>query len=181
MEADTCRVCGHQFQTQFNASEPPTEFDRTQAFDAVLMPRLPALAPAVSQRKQPSPAIWFSLIALASILAWAGWMIAENALFTPTPTASHAGAPIAKNAKDLYDKITISMSLYDLDEAANGMGTVERAVNPAELSLVYPFGDQSVHVLLYQRDPQSEDYRVSSVTLYQGKASLQHKAADEPY
>ena len=181
MEASTCRSCGHHFQTHFDAAEPPPGLDRTQAFDAVLLPRLPVPAAAPAQRKRSSPVLWFSLIALASILAWAVWMVSENAVFSPAPAYSHTGAPAAKNAKDLYNHISISMSLYDLDETASGMGTVERAANPAELSLVYPFGDQSVHVLLYQRDPQSEDYRVSSVSLYQGKISLQHKATEELY
>ena len=182
LHAAQCLDCGHQFRTRFQ--EPD---DRTEAFDAVMLPRppLPASVP-VRRTHRPGTAFAFSLAFLGSfclvatigILAWLAWNVSREVSPTPARPLTYVAGTRAGRAEDLYERIAISMSLYDLDQAAGGMGRVVRSTNSHLLLLSYDFSDQSVRVSLYRSDLMGDDYRVQAVALYHGHTLL-HRHADD--
>ena len=173
LEALLCPACGHHYRTRFAA---PVE--RTQAFDILLVP------PVAVRKRRVSPALRtfglafassFALVALSGALLWAGLSLRQPILAKPRMTAS-AALPAASRAERLYGAIGISMSLYELAEAAGGTGRVVRGSDPHMLLLSYDYPNQSVHVALGRDDVSSDNYRVRSVALYQGRTLLQHHA-----
>ena len=196
-----CPDCGHLFRTQFQ--DP---INRTQAFDAVLLPRVtrPASASADSgssagrshlrraHRARSSSLSAVSTFGLAflgsfSVVALLGvgaWILLGLGQTTPPPPVRPAALTSAAkglrtgDARDLYGQITLSMSLYDLQQAAGGLGRVIRSSDPHTLMLSYDYPEQSVRVSLYRLDPASDDYRVQAVALYHGRQLLNRTAGD---
>lgn len=185
LQATECLSCGHQFRTRF--AEPS---NRTEAFDAMMLPRAPAavvpirLNPYPVQRpgKFSTPFAFTVAFAasfcLAVVVGLAIWLILSlnrgpSAALPPTNPATFAGVAPAGRAVDLYERIGVSMSLYDLDQAAGGMGRIIHSNNPHALLLSYDFPDQSVRVSLYRSDITSDDYRVDAVALYHGTTLMQ--------
>lgn len=182
LQALQCLDCGHQFRTRFQEPE-----NRTQAFDAIMLPRPPVLTPPARRAARPAAGFAFALAFLGSfclvatigILAWFAWNVTqENARFH-SPSVTYAGAPHIARAEDLYDRITLSMSLYDLDQTAGSLGRITRSSDTHTLLLSYDFPDQSVRVSLYRSDPTVDDYRVQAVALYHGNTLLHRHADDE--
>jgi len=192
-----CGACGHRFRTRF---EEPA--DRTEAFDAVMLPRPPAAHPpshlAGSRRRSgPSPFVMaffgsFCLVAMAGLAAWLAWSFSQGpaprpALGAGPAVSAPAGAPVpaayagarrSGRAEDLYDRIDVAMSLYDVDQAAGGMGRLAHSADPHVLLLSYDYPDQSVRVSLYRGDLTGDDYRVQAIALYHGNVLL-HRHADD--
>ncbi len=187
LQAAECADCGHQFRTKFH--DP---MDRTQAFDAVLLPRAPhsSVRPVPAPiRAYPSPLLTFgmaflgsfSLVALVGVAAWMALGLGraepaapvKPAALTTAVTGVRTGA-----AQDLYSQITLSMSLYEVDQKAGGLGRVIHTSDPHTLLLSYDYSEQSVRVSLYRMDPVSDDYRVQAVALYRGRQLL-HRTAGE--
>ncbi len=204
-----CPDCGHLFRTRFQDT-----VNRTQAFDAVLLPRAtrPPPSPSVSPppsasripphssrgysrrvrrvRFSPLSAIStfglaflgsFSLVALAGIGAW--MLLGLNKDIPPAPAkpvalTSETTGLRNGDARDLYGQITLSMSLYDLQQAARGLGRVIRSADPHMLILSYDYPEQSVRVSLYRTDPTSDDYRVQAVALYHGRQLLNRTSGE---
>lgn len=187
IQATECVDCGHQFRTKF--ADP---MDRTQAFDAVLLPRAPhtSVRPVPAPiRAYPSPLLTFgmaflgsfSLVALLGVGAWMalGLGRAEPAAPVKPAALTSAGAGVRTGAaQDLYSQITLSMSLYEVDQAAGGLGRVIHTPDPHTLLLSFDYPEQSVRVSLYRMDPASDDYRVQAVALYHGRQLL-HRTSGE--
>ena len=181
LHAAQCLDCGHQFRTRFQEPE-----DRTEAFDAMMLPRPPLPAAPLRRNRRPGTTLAFGLAFLGSfclvatlgILAWLAWNVREDAALSRAQPVTYAAGPRAGRAEDLYERITISMSLYDLDQAAGGTGRVVRSKDPHALLLSYDFLDQSVRVSLYRSDLMGDDYRVQAVALYHGNTLL-HRHADD--
>ena len=188
LQAMECANCGHQFRTRF--AEPT---NRTEAFDAMMLPRMPAapLPPRPqpysgrSVRKADSHSSFtlafaasFCLVAVVGLAVWLALTLGRDpaTALSPTHSATFAGAIQPGRAEDLYERISISMSLYDLDQAAGGMGRIIHANDPHALLLSYDFPDQSVRVSLYRTDITSDDYRVEAVALYHGNTLLHRHA-----
>lgn len=173
LEALACPACGHRYRTRF--AVPPVE--RTQAFDILLVPPVLARPPRVSPALRTfvlSFASSFGLVALVGGLLWLGWGLRAS------PVRPRPGAVQARTkAERLYGAIGTAMSLYDVEHAAGGAGRVIRRGDPTLLVLCYDFSYQSVLVSLSRSDVSSDDYRVRSVALYQGKTLLQHRAEQE--
>jgi len=200
-----CGACGHQFRTRFEE-----QVERTEAFDAVMLPRLPttgayppgaqplgAYPPRVF-RQRVSPFVLaflgsFCLVAVVGLGAWLAWNVNQSLTQRPdTETRpylagpSSAGRPVPTytatrptgRAEDLYERIEISMSLYDVDQAAGGMGRLARSFDPHVLLLSYDYADQSVRVSLFRSDLSGTDYRVQAVALYRGNTLL-HRHTDD--
>ncbi len=181
LQTTECGQCGHQFRTRFQ--DP---MDRTQAFDAVLMPR----APRRTVRRVPTPVRTrpsalvtfglaflgsFSLVALLGVGAWLALGLGQPVTLAPTKPAVLASAVPgirSGDARILYDQITLSMSLYDLDQTAGGLGRVMHSSDPHTLLLSYDYPEQSVRVSLYRTDLASDDYRIQAVALYRGRQLL---------
>ena len=189
LQAMECSGCGHQFRTRF--AEPS---NRTQAFDALMLPRPPAtmIAPRLQSQPVRRPgavstqsaftlafAASFCLVAIVGLTLWLVLSLNHGTAATlPLANpATFAGTAPAGRAEDLYERIGVSMSLYDLDQAAGGMGRIIHTSNPHALLLSYDFLDQSVRVSLYRSDIASDDYRVDAVALYHG-TTLLHRHAD---
>ena len=189
LQATECSSCGHQFRTRF--AEPS---NRTEAFDATMLPRPPASM--IPLRTNPYPvrspgkvstsfafAVAFAAsFCLVVVVGLAFWLIlglnrGPSAALPLANPATFAGAAPAGRAVDLYERIGVSMSLYDLDQAAGGMGRIIHSNNPHALLLSYDFPDQSVRVSLYRSDITSDDYRVDAVALYHG-TTLLHRHSD---
>ena len=185
LQATECSSCGHQFRTRF--AEPS---NRTEAFDATMLPRPPVSM--IPLRTNPYPvrspgkvstsfafAVAFAAsFCLVVVVGLAFWLILSlnrgpSAALPPANPATFAGAAPAGRAVDLYERIGVSMSLYDLDQAAGGMGRIIHTNNPHALLLSYDFPDQSVRVSLYRSDITSDDYRVDAVALYHGTTLMQ--------
>lgn len=201
LHASECGACGHQFRTRF--AEP---VERTEAFDAHVLPRAPASAapPPLPHRPGLSPFVLaflgsFCLVATAGLMAWLAWNLSLGPAAQPaapgslagsapgSATGSAVGVPLTSfaaggrrsgRAEALYERIEISMSLYDVDQAAGGMGRVARSSNPHVLLLSYDYPDQSVRVSLFRGDLTGDDYRVQAVALYHGNVLL-HRHADD--
>ncbi len=179
LQALECEACGHLFRTRF---QDPV--DRTQAFDAVMLPRPPVPAPQYAPPHSAPSAfghaflVSFLLVGLFGLGGWLVWGLSQRAAPVPASTLTLAGGTVSGRAEDLYERITISMSLYDLDQAAGGMGRVVRSADPHTLLISYDYPDQSVRVSLYRSDSDSEDYRVQAVALYHGNVLL-HRHADD--
>ena len=180
LQAPECLDCGHQFRTRFAAPE-----DRTQAFDAVLLPRPPEKLVAPVRRRQPSPPAFlfafvaaFCLVAVLGTVVWLAWNFNQEGRPTQARPAPPRAAPQIGQADDLYDRVQISMSLYDLDETAGGMGRVIHTRDPHVLLLTYAFPGQTVHVLMTRSDLSSSDYRVEAVALYHGRTLVQRHTGD---
>ena len=189
LQAMECLHCGHRFRTRF--AEPT---NRTEAFDATMLPRPPVSAmpprpqlyPARRSRSSNSYSAFtlafaasFCLIAVAGLFLWLLLSLNRAPVLTLShaPTASFAGTLQTGRAEDLYERLGLSMSLYDLDQAAGGMGRIVHSNDPHALLLSYDFSDQSVRVSLYRSDITSDDYRVEAVGLYHGNTLL-HRHAD---
>ncbi len=188
LHTETCGECGHRFRTHF---EEPT--DRTEAFDAHMLPRPTAARPAGSRRRA-SPFVLaflgsFCVVASVGVGAWLAWALTRGPSDLPARNASgvSAGAPLAASygdgrrtgrAEDLYERLEMAMSLYDVDQAAGGMGRLIRSPDAHVLLLSYDYPDQSVRVSLYRGDLTGDDYRVQAVALYRGKTLL-HRHADD--
>ena len=198
LHTSECGACGHQFRTRF--AEPA---ERTQAFDAVMLPR-PPVPPAPRRRPGRSPfvAAFFGAFCLVAGIGLALWLAAGlewGARPAPTlgpaspgasarsslPTSyagsgpgSDTGRRPGGRAEDLYERISISMSLYDVDQAAGGMGRLVRSSDPHVLLLSYDYPDQSVRVSLFRGDLTGDGYRVQAVALYHGNVLLQRHADD---
>jgi hypothetical protein len=185
LQATECSSCGHQFRTRF--AEPS---NRTEAFDAMMLPRPPATMipprPQVYPVRHPGKVsthfaftvAFAASFCLAIVVGLTIWLILSlnrgpSAALPPTSSANFAGTAPAGRAEDLYERIVVSMSLYDLDQAAGGMGRIIHTNNPHALLLSYDFPDQSVRVSLYRSDITSDDYRVDAVALYHGATLLQ--------
>ncbi len=189
LQESECADCGHQFRTKFQ--DP---MNRTQAFDAVLLPRAPhsSVRPVPSPvRAYPPPILTFgmaflgsfSLVALLGVGAWLTLGLEQTApplaAVKPAALTSAATGLRTGNAQDLYSQITLSMSLYDVDQAAGGLGRVIRTSDPHTLLLSYDYQEQSVRVSLYRIDPASDDYRVQAVALYHGRQLLHRTSGDQ--
>ncbi len=183
LKAAQCLDCGHQFRTRFQEPE-----DRTQAFDAVMLPRPPvSLAPVSPRRNYRSETAFafslaflgsFCLVAIVGILAWLAWNVSQTADAPRPRPAVYAAEAQSGRAEDLYERIGISMSLYDLAQVAGNMGRVVHSSDRHILILSYDFSDQSVRVSLYRSDIAGQDYRVQAVALYHGNTLL-HRHADD--
>jgi hypothetical protein len=191
LHASECGACGHQFRTRF---EEPVE--RTEAFDAVMLPRPPAPHPPPPRRQGVSPFVLaflgsFCLVSVAGLAAWLAWSlslgIGPRSKPFSAPTGSSPRAPLASfdagarprgGAENLYERIEISMSLYDVDQAAGGMGRLARSSDPHLLLLSYDYPDQNVRVSLFRGDLSGDDYRVQAVALYHGNVLL-HRHTDD--
>ena len=194
LHATECAACGHRFRTRFEA---PVE--RTEAFDALMLPRPPAppAHPAAPRRRGLSAFAQaflgsFCLVAIIGMAAWLALSFSQGAVrpapavlapaaapaaSSPTPS-SFSGTPRRGRAEYLYERIETGMSLYDVDQAAGGMGRVARSSDPHVLLLSYDYPDQSVRVSLYRGDLAGADYRVQAVALYHGNTLL-HRHADD--
>jgi len=173
LEALHCAACGHRYRTRFAAP-----LERTQAFDILLVP------PVKARKRRVSPVVRtfglafassFLLVALVGGLLWAGLGLRQSILAKPRTIAA-AALPAASRAERLYGAIGISMSLYDVAEAAGGTGRVVRGSDPHMLLLAYDYPTQSVHVVLGRDDISSDNYRVRLVELYHGRTLLQRHA-----
>ena len=181
-----CGACGHRFRTRFAA---PAE--RTEAFDAVMLPRAVVPPPAPRRRAGVSPFVSaflgsFCLVATAGLAAWLAWGFSQRAVSAPGGAVSGAARPAvytpggrrSGRAEELYGRIGMAMSLYDVDQAAGGMGRLVRSSDAHVLLLSYDYPDQSVRVSLYRGDLTGDDYRVQAVALYHGNALL-HRHTDD--
>ena len=195
LHTSECGACGHQFRTRF--AEP---VERTQAFDAVMLPRPPTpRPPALPRRSGVSPFVLaflgsFCLVAVAGLAAWlalslsGAFTVRPVAAVRPSPARTSPAGTSAKpiytatratgRAEDLYERIEISMSLYDVDQAAGGMGRLARSSDPHVLLLSYDYAAQSVRVSLFRSDLSGTDYRVQAVALYRGNTLL-HRHTDD--
>ena len=191
LQETECGECGHQFRTKFQ--DP---MDRTQAFDAVLLPRAPhttvrPISTPVPMPVRVHPSAFatfglaflgsFSLVALLGLGAWLGLGLGKPVTLAPTKPASLAStSPRVRSgdARDLYDQVTLSMSLFDLDQVAGGLGRIIRSSDPHILLLSYDYPEQSVRVSLYSVDPSGDDYRVQAVALYRGRQLLHRTSGD---
>ncbi len=192
LQAAECGECGHQFRTQFQDS-----MDRTQAFDAVLMPRPPRVPvrpvpTPIPTRVRVHPSAFatfglaflgsFSLVALLGLGMWLGLGLGKPATLAPIkPAALASTSPGIRSgdARNLYDQIALAMSLFDLDQAAGGLGRVIHSSDPHILLLSYDYPEQSVRVSLYRVDPSGDDYRVQAVALYRGRQLLHRTSGDQ--
>ena len=174
LEALLCPACGHRYRTRFAALA-----ERTQAFDILLVPPVTA-----ARKRWVSPALRtfglafassFLAVALVGGLLWTGLALRQPPPAKPRLIAASA-LPAASRAERLYKAIGISMSLYDVAEAAGGTGRVVRGSDPYTLLLAYDYPTQSVHVALGRDDVSSDNYRVLSVELYRGRTLLQRHA-----
>ena len=186
LHAEECGACGHLFRTRFEEPE-----DRTEAFDAVMLPRPPA-APRRKQGASPFTLAFFGsfcLVALVGLGVWLAWGFAREPVALPSraPAGASAGAPLptayadgrrSGRAEDLYERLETAMSLYDVDQAAGGMGRLAHSPDPHILLLSYDYPDQSVHISLYRSDLTGDDYRVQAVALYRGNVLL-HRHTDD--
>ena len=140
----------------------------------------------------------FCLVSVAGLAAWLAWSVSLSVApravagssagpsagasagpsVSALPASSLAGARPGGRAEDLYERIEMSMSLYDVDQAAGGMGRLARSSDPHVLLLSYDFPDQSVRVSLFRGDLTSDDYRVQAVALYHGNTLL-HRHTDD--
>lgn len=189
LHTEECGGCGHRFRTRF---EEPA--DRTEAFDAHVLPRTPAAAPPAGPRRRASPFVLaflgsFCVVASVGIGAWLAWDLTRGPAAPPARVSAgaSAGAPVpaayaagrrSGRAEDLYERLEMAMSLYDVDQAAGGMGRLIRSADAHILLLSYDYPDQSVRVSLYRGDLTGDDYRVQAVALYRGKTLL-HRHADD--
>lgn len=191
LQETQCGQCGHQFRTKFQ--DP---MDRTQAFDAVLLPHAahatvrPISTPVpMPVRIYPSALATFglaflgsfSLVALLGLGAWLGLGLGKPVALAPTKPAALASTSSgvrSGDARDLYDQVALSMSLFDLDQVAGGLGRVIRSPDPHTLLLSYDYPEQSVRVSLYRVDSSSDDYRVQAVALYRGRQLLHRTSGD---
>ena len=188
LQAMECSSCGHQFRTRF--AEPS---NRTEAFDALMLPRPPVTM--ISPRPQVYPirhpgkvstqsaftlafTASFCLVAVVGLAIWLIFNLNRGpAVSLPSANpATFARTASLGRAEDLYERVAISMSLYDLGQAAGGMGRIIHSNDPHALLLSYDFPDQSVRVSLYRSDIASDDYRVDAVALYHGTTLLQRHA-----
>ena len=168
---EECRACGHRFRTRF--VEPA---DQAEAFDAVMLPRLSAARPFLPRRRGLSPFVlaWnLSRGPAANTARTSAGLSASASL-----PAAYEGARRSGRAEDLYEKIEMAMSLYDVDQAAGGMGRSLHSSDPHVLLLSYGYPDQSVRVSLYRGDLTGDDYRVQAVAIYRGKVLLRRHADD---
>ena len=189
LQATECLNCGHLFRTRF--AEPS---NRTEAFDAMMLPRAPAVMPHPRSQNYPirrprklnTPSTFslafaasFCLIAVVGMVIWLALSLGRNTevSLSHSPSATLTGAIQTGSAEEFYERIGISMSLYDLDQAAGSMGRIIHTNNPHALLLSYDFPDQSVRVSLYRNDITSDDYRVDAVALYHGN-TLMHRHTD---
>ena len=208
LHTSECGACGHQFRTRFEE-----QVERTEAFDAVMQPHLPATGtypagmhptgerplgayPPRVFRPRVSPFVLaflgsFCLVALVGLGAWLALNVNQSLTQRPDTRPSSAGPSSADRpvptytatrptgrAEDLYERIEISMSLYDVDQAAGGMGRLARSFDPHVLLLSYDYADQSVRVSLFRSDLSGTDYRVQAVALYRGNTLL-HRHTDD--
>lgn len=187
LQTAECGQCGHRFRTTFQ--DP---MDRTQAFDAVLLPR----APRRTVRRVPAPVRAypsafvtfglaflgsFSLVALLGVGAWLALGLGKPVTLAPAKPAVLASAMPgirSGDARNLYDQVTLSMSLYDLDQTAGSLGRVLHSSDPHTLLLSYDYAEQSVHVSLYRVNAATDDYRVQAVALYRGRQLLHRTSSD---
>ena len=180
LQSTECLDCGHRFRTRFEGPD-----DRTQAFDAVLLPRPPENFAAPVRRRQPPPPTFlfafvgsFCLVAVLGVIIWLAWNLNQEARPTLPSSVPLRVEAQAGRADDLYDRVQLSMSLYDLDQIAGSMGRVIRTPSPYTLLLTYDFPGQTVHVLLLRSDLSGNDYRVEAVALYHGKTLVQRHTGD---
>lgn len=193
LHATECVACGHRFRTRF---EEPAE--RTEAFDAVMLPRPPVLSipPAAPRRRRLLSTFAlaflgsFCLVAMVGLMMWGVWSVSQGNIqplggsATVAPPVVSALKPSSYSsarhgrAEDLYERIDMAMSLYDVDQVAGGMGRVVHSSDPHVLLLSYDYTDQSVRVSLYRGDLTGDDYRVQAVALYHGNRLLQRHADD---
>ena len=122
----------------------------------------------------------FLLVALVAGLLCLVWnarpQVSPSA---PPQAASSRSAASATPAAHLYEAIQPTMSLYDLDKTAGGMGRVIRASDPHWLLLSYDYPHQSVRVSLSRTNLADADYQVQAVSLYQGTTLVERHAGAE--
>ena len=194
LHASECGACGHRFRTRF---EEPAE--RTEAFDAFVRPRMAAPRPPLPRRRGVSPFVLaflgsFCLVSVAGLGAWLAWSVSLGVAARPPAAGPWGGSPAvapaggrpagagarpAGRGAGRYERIGIAMSLYDVDQAAGGMGRLAHSSDPHVLLLSYDFPDQSVRVSLFRNDLTGDDYRVQAVALYHGNTLLHRHADDE--
>ena len=186
LHTEECGECGHRFRTRF---EEPA--DRTEAFDAHMLPR-PLAAPPVRRRASPFALAFlgsFCLVSAVGLGVWLAWSLTRGPSAAPSPAsggaaagtplpASYAAGRRSGRAEDLYEHLEMAMSLYDVDQAAGGRGRLLHSPDAHILLLSYDYPDQSVRVSLYRGDLTGDDYRVQAVALYRGKVLL-HRHADD--
>lgn len=182
LDATECLECGHRFRTRFQPI-----LDRTQAFDAVMLARGSApqsRRPGRARRSGPGFAFGlafagsFCLIATVGILSWLAWNVRQETAAPRAQSALYAAAPRLGGGEDLYERIMISMTRYELSQTASGLGRLIRSSNPHLMLLSYDFPTESVRVSLYRPDLRTEDFRVQAVALYHGNTLLQRHADD---
>ncbi len=120
----------------------------------------------------------FCFVAVVGLAIWLIFNLNRGpAVSLPSANpATFAGTASSGRAEDLYERVAISMSLYDLGQAAGGMGRIIHTNDPHALLLSYDFPEQSVRVSLYRSDIAGDDYRVDAVALYHGTTLLQRHA-----
>lgn len=116
---------------------------------------------------------------LLSGLLWLCWSSGETPSLSHQTAAEASTLPPPVQAEHLYKGLRLAMSLYDVDQAAGGMGRVLRVPDPHTLILSYDYSDQRVQVLLDRADVSSNDYEVQAVALYRGRTLLQRHAGEE--
>ena len=228
LHAAECAGCGHRYRTRF--AEP----ERTEAFDAVLLPRPPATLPhpsaAPSRLPSAHPAARppaplppragsasftqaflgaFCLVASVGLGVWLTWGWSQGAgrrgvapaassarrseagggfsFALPAGASAPASAGGMGRAEALYGRLRPDMSLYDVDQAAGGMGRVIRSAEPQTLRLAYDFpeapgagrgGLPSVQLLLRRAGSSGAgagEFRVQWVALYHGSVRVQRR------
>ncbi len=170
LQAALCSHCGHLFRTRFVEA-----VERTQAVDVVLLPQQEA-----RPLRRGSLITTFHLAFLSSFLLvvctgailWLVWNTSHPAVKSRQVSALPSASTVPDQADHLYNKITMGMSLYDLDQAAGGTGRVIHGSNVHTLQLSYDYPKQRVQVWLSRTDVTDNDFVVQAVALYQGKAIL---------
>lgn len=174
LSAGFCDDCGHQYRTCFTG---PVE--STQIFPSTAAPLPQAVLPATApqpRRVAGSGALRLALWSLLIFVSCAGAVCLFLQVNQPSAikTVKASSLPAVDPARQLYESIGISMSLYDLDQAAGSVGRVLPDTNPQMLLLAFDYPGQSVHVMLLRADPANQDYRVHAAALYRGGTQLQH-------
>ncbi len=157
--------------------------EQTHAFDILLVPPARPGPPRVSAALRAFGRAFagsFGLAALAGGLLWLARDLPLPAPRTALARAALASAAPADRAERVYGAVGLSMSLYELTEAAGGLGRVVRSGDPHLLLLLYDdppqsVPAQSVQVSLTRTDISGDNYRVQSVALYRGRTLVQRR------
>ncbi len=185
LHTSECGACGHRFWTRF--AEP---VERTEAFDAVMLPRPAAPAGAVAVRAGLSRLVLPGGDGGAGLELQPGagpplggrprlsdGLFGERSGVVPggraprRPGGGFVRGGFVRADRDFHVALRCGPD-------GGGHGAPGSLVRPAPPASVLRLPNQSVRVSLFRDDLASDDYRVQAVALYHGNTLL-HRHADD--